>query len=243
MYIKSILAAAVVTGLAVASSASALTITSIDGSWENAGAGVSGEGTNQIRWGDGWKGGPSSGYDFRSTETEFVAAKETPFVLGTFEHLNFPVTGTFLERVDLAVSFTIAGVADAISSVFSFEHDETYNRRKTTCANGEQNYQGVNSNGCADHVVATLNEGKSETFEIDGVTYILDVLGFHYDGELMSDFWTVEKEVNSAELVAIFRTVDVPPPPPPPPSEVPLPASGLLLLAGIAGLYAKRRKS
>ena len=244
MDMKSIFAVALATSLSLAASASALTITSIDGAWENASAGVSGVGTDQIRWGNGWKGGPSSGYDFNASATDLVAEEDNTFVLGTFDHLNFPVTGTFLQSVDLAVSFTIDGVADAISSVFSFVHDETYNWANT-CANGQSNGVGVNSNGCGDHVTATLNESQSETFEIDGVTYILDILGFHYEGELMDDFWTVESEVNSAELVAIFRTVEgeVPPQDPPvdPPSEVPLPASGLLLLAGVVGLFLKRR--
>lgn len=245
MDIKHIFAATMIAGVSLASTASALTITSIDGVWENASAGVSGEGTNQIRWGDGWEGGDPSGYDFTSASTDLEAQENTSFVLGTFDHLNLPVTGTFLETVDLAVSLTIDGVADAISTVFSFEHNETKNGRKT-CANGEKNKQGVNINGCADHVTATINEGKSQSFEIDGVTYFLDILGFQYDGELLQDFWTVENEINSAELVAIFRTEggeNPPPPPIDPPSEVPLPASGLLLLAGVAGLYAKKKRA
>ncbi len=68
----------------------------------------------------------------------------------------------------------------------------------------------------------------------------MDILGFHYDGDLLTDFWTVENEVNSAELVAVFRILEGQEPPV---SEVPLPASGLLLLGGLAGLFAKRRFS
>ena len=235
MVMKSIFATlTVMAGVSAATTVEALTVTSVDGIWQNASPAVSGEGTDQIRWGTQWKDYDLSGYDFNATSTDFEAYEGASFVIGTFDHLNFPVTGTFLETVDLAVSFTIAGLGEAITSTFSFAHLESYNWAKT-CANGAANYQGVNSEGCADRVSATLNLGKTESFMIDGVTYVLDILGFHYEGELMSEFWTVEKEVNSAELVAVFRTL--------PPSEIPLPASGLLLLAGVAGLFAKRRFS
>jgi len=203
-------AVTLIAGLSVGASASALTITSIDGEWQNVSAGVSGVGTDKIRWGKGWKGGGQSGYDFNATTTELNASDGEMFSLGSFDHRNLPVTGTFLKSVDLAVSFTIDGMTNAISSVFSFGHTETYNRKRGKCANGERNYSDRNANGCADRVSATLNEAKTETFQIDGVTYILDVLGFHYAGELMTDFWTVEKEVNSAELKSVISGSNAP---------------------------------
>lgn len=233
---------AVAAGLAAPAAAAPLTITYVDGIWENASPVVSGGGTNEIRWGDsaGWG---QSGYNFDSSAVPFDAEEDTAFVLGTFEHLNFPVYGTFLQSVDLAVEFMIDGVADPITSVFSFAHWETLNNQGGTCTsgNGGSNWSGVNVNGCADRVTATLNLGQSEIFQIDGISYVLDILGFQYDGALMSAFWTTERETNVAELVAIFRTVDGEVPPDTPP-EVPLPASGLLLLGGLAGLIAARRR-
>ncbi len=156
-----IAAIAISFGLAVP--ASALTVTSVEGVWHNASPSVSGEGTDQIRWGTQWMDYDLSSYDFKSAPTNFEADEEESFVLGTFDHLNFPVTGSFLETVDLAVSFTIAGLSDAITSVFSFQHTETKNNKRS-CANGQRNLQGVNINGCADHVTATLNIGQSEFF-------------------------------------------------------------------------------
>ena len=239
METKSFIAAiAILFGLAVP--ASALTVTSVEGAWQNASPGVFGEGTSQIRWGTQWRGYDLSGYDFSATPTNFEAYQEESFVLGTFNHLNFPVTGTFLQSVDLAISFTIGGLSDAITSVFSFEHIETLNNQRRFCENGGRNRTGININGCADKVSATLNLGQSESFVINDVTYVMDVLGFHQGIELMTDFWTAENAVNSAELVAVFRILEGQEPPV---SEVPLPASGLLLLGGLVGLFAKRRFS
>lgn len=239
-------------GLALPTSAYPLTVTSIEGVWQNTSAGVSGEGTSEIRWGRP-AGQGKSGYNFNAAGTSLETVPDTSFVLGTFSHLNFPVYGPFLERVDLAVSFTIEGLSSAFTSVFSFAHDETLNGA-ARCAAGAAGV-GVNVNGCADHVMATLNERKSESFTLDGVEYVLDVSGLLHDGALMTDFWTVENAENSAQLLAEFRVVDsqipittVPPSPIPPTSpppslpEVPLPASGWLLLAAVAGLIAKGRR-
>lgn len=226
-------------GLSLPSLASALTVTSIEGVWQNASDGVSGEGTSDIRWGRP-AGQGQSGYSFNAAGTSLETVPDTSFVLGTFSHLNFPVYGPFLERVDLAVSFTIEGLSSAFTSVFSFSHDETLNDA-ARCASGAAGV-GVNVNGCADHVMATLNERKSESFTLDGVEYVLDVSGLQHEGALMTDFWTVENAENSAQLLAEFRVVGGENPPPPPPPEVPLPASGWLLLAAVAGLMAKGRR-
>lgn len=243
------LAAGCIAALSLATPAisASLNLNSIDGEWQNASPSVSGEGTSEIRWGtparttDGpfysslsylRDTGEQSGYDFDAS-ADMTVEDSTTFVLGTFTHLNFPIRDTLLESVDLSISFMIDGVADAITSVFSFDHWETHNEA-TVCANGDGQREGRNNaNGCADRVTATLNEGMSETFEIDGVTYVLDVTGFLYEGEMMTDFWTLENETNEALLLASFRVI---------PSEVPLPASGLLLLGGLAGMAMVRRR-
>jgi hypothetical protein len=234
--------AAAAVALSLANPAAALTITSIDGDWQNASPSVSGAGTSSIRWGKS-AGYGKSGYDFNATPTSFDVNTDTGFVLGDFTHLNFPITGTVLQSVELAVTFTIQGVAPAITSVFNFSHLETPNYlsknwvpQTATCANGGANGSGVNVNGCADRVVATNNVATSQTFTIGATTYVLEITGFLKDGKLLTDFWTVERQTNTAQLWAIFRAVDTQEPP-----AVPLPASGLLLLGGIAALFARRR--
>ena len=216
--------------------AATLDITSIHGIWENAGSAVSGQGTSRISWGKstGWG---KSGYTFAPTPGTIHAEEETPFNLGLFQHLNHPIRGSFLQTTDLAVSFMVDGLDRTFTSVFSFAHWETANSPRT-CANGERNRQDVNAAGCADRVTATLNLGQSDSFVIDGVSYVLDILGFYRGGDVLTEFWTRENAVNSAFLVGVFRTLPGEDNPP----EVPLPGTALLLLGGLAGLAAVRRR-
>jgi hypothetical protein len=243
------LAVGIVATLALSAPAmsASLSLNSIDGEWQNPSPSVSGEGTSQIRWGDPARstdgpfyaqlgylldGGQQSGYNFDASP-DMVVEDDTTFVLGTFTHLNFPIRGTLLESVDLSISFMVEGVAEAITSVFSFDHWETHNEADV-CADGDGQGEGRNnSNGCADRVTATLNEALSEMFTIDGVTYVLDITGFLHEGELMTEFWTLENATNEALLIGSFQVV---------PSEVPLPATGLLLLGGLAGMAMTRRR-
>ena len=218
-------------------SAASLTINGVDGVWSTSQPVVNGIGTTDLRWGTPARS-RQSGYNFESSATPFVVEDEQSFVLGTFTHLNFPITGVLLEAADLAVEFSIAGVSGVIQSTFSFDHFET-NNQLSRCANGLPNGSGLNVNGCADRVRATLNEAKSEVFDLDGVSYTLDISGFQYNGALFESFWTQEDRANSAQLIAIFSVVDGIPVP-----EVPLPASGLMLLGGLGALaLRKKRKS
>lgn len=216
-----------------------LTVTDINGVWSSSVPAVDGRGTNEIRWGR-----PAetrrSGYNFTSSATPFEIEDQRQFVIGHFSHENFPVFGSFLQSANLQVQFSIVRSDTPIISTFAFNHLETLNtpRRGSQCQNGEANLTGLNASGCADRVTATLNREQTESFEIDGVPYVLDILGFRRDGELLTNFWTEENLSNGADLVAIFRVDEGTPVV----SEVPLPASGLLILVGLASLAAARRR-
>jgi len=248
-----LIAAAAVT-FAFVSPASAVTITSITGVWESAnvsGGSASGIGTDAILWGRAPSGGPQSGYSFDAEQTPVSTNVDEVFQLGAFTHSNNPIytNGPLLNDADLAVSFTIAGSDETFKSVFKFDHSETPNSAQI-CADGQTKSAFVNANGCADSVTAVLNENASQGFFVDGLEYVLDISGFLFNDTLLDTFWTRESEDNTAVLQASYRLIsdDTPPQDVPPfggesPSEVPLPATGLLLLGALAGLAMKRRSA
>ncbi len=246
MKLLCIAAAAATMSFATPSYSVSLTLTDVDGIWSSSRPTIDGLGSSEICWGR-----PAetlrSGYNFTSSPTPFQIEDQREFVIGQFSHENFPVYGTFLQSANLQVQFSIARSSTPITSTFAFNHLETLNTpsRGSLCQNGEANLTGLNASGCADRVTATLNREQSESFVADGVSYVLDILGFRKDGELLTNFWTEENLSNGAELVAIFRVADVTPvdtDPEPEISEVPLPASGMLILVGLASLAAMRRR-
>lgn len=214
----------------------AATISTIQGEWSASDPVVSDVGSAQISWGQS-AGYGQSGYLFESAETPFEVFPGSAFIIGTFTHLNKPIRGTLLREAELTVSFFFEGLADAVTSVFLFDHLETHNEA-WQCANGGQNYTGLNINGCADRVGATLNEERSDTIEIDGTSYFMDLSGFEYGGSIFDYFWTQERKNNEANLVGILRTASGQPL-----SPVPLPASGFLLIGALAALGYARSKS
>jgi hypothetical protein len=226
--------------LAGAAQAGTISITSVNGAWTSitGGTNTSGVGTNSISWGNS-TGFGQSGYDFVGNAPLPNLLPDTVFDLGTFTHRNQPiVAGTSISAATLKVFFDFVidaepGTTYSRSSTFTFDHWETDNGANP-CADGGPNGVGVNVNGCADNVDPVTNPAFSESFDVDGITYILDVTGFN----IGSSFWTTEQATNNAVIQARFtERSNVAP--------VPLPAAGWLLVAAVAGIgaLARRRKA
>ncbi len=166
------------------------------------------------------------------------------FNLGDFTHFNWAI------NVDSGISGAVLNLtfgfdwradnnpgsvlnSDTFSAQYVFNHWETPNGNNP-CANGEAHGSGVNANGCADRVIATLNQGQQKAFEdAAGNLYFLSISGFQTANGLVSQFWTTENMNNKATLVANFTTE---------PNVIPLPAAAWLLIGGLGALGAVARR-
>lgn len=219
--------------------------------------------TTTLRWGDGTSDGgwKQSGYDFKLTSqaTPIGIEVDDVLTLGTFSHLNYPITGTSLNQTSLKLTFDFlldGGNAQTVTSTYTFKHTETPNGKsglptvkvweggkkvtKYVCADGGYWGEGINKDGCADLVQFVNNTGEDGTIEINGVKYSFNLSGFIVDDTLINDFWTREKKTNSAGIQVTFGKYV--PPVDPGPSPVPLPAAGFLLLGGLGALGALSRR-
>lgn len=234
-------AAAAIALSAEAASAATVSISNITSSWINIvpGSGIttSGNGTNNalMSWGAPASNNGQSGYRFQSSANISINTPPTQsFTLGTFTHINRPITGTVLTSATLrvALNLVIDGVNLGSKTYnFNFLHDETDNGANP-CDFGGANNQGVNVNGCADRVRIS-GAPITDTLTVNGILYTLTLSGFQIGPNVLNPFTflTVENQENSALLVGSI-------------SAVPVPAALPLFLAGIAGLgFARRRKA
>ncbi len=190
-----------------------------------------------------------SGYNFTvaGQPIEFDDVPPSPSgveVLGTFTHLNFPIGSSITDiklRITADVSIDNASVATGLNFNYGFNHWETPNG-SDPCANGGAHGSGVNSNGCADRVIANWL-ASSQDFLVGADTYTLNVLGFSLEADGINpftQFWTAEKKSNVAYLlgnVALRSDVVGGADPIPEPSSISLIGLGML-----GGMFAYRRR-
>jgi len=174
---------------------------------------LAGMSTNQVNWGvPANKFKRQSGYRFVGRKVPLhLNGKE--FVLGTFTHNNFPIRlgraskSRFSINLGVTVAFDEGGLKRNFN--FTLNHFETPNR-------GNPRQQ-------ADRV-GISSVISSETVEIDGENYAVEIVGFKQDGEIVKEFISFENAANSAVIVAKLVHIPKPEPEPSPIPEAELEA-------------------
>lgn len=250
------MASALIFGVPVAAAASTVTFSNITGGFFNGvlanpltAPPISYTGVDTTGTGASWgtpAGFGQSGYNFATAGS--ISAGVTPpagvsptVTLGTFQHVNFPISsGTSITGISLRFNadVDVDGVSQGTRSfLYRFTHEETPNGADPCAAGGAQGV-GVNVNGCADRVSVNFIS-QSDSFDIGGVAYTLDAIGFvSGGGSPVTNFLTVERLTNEAFIVGRltqFATA----------ATVPEPATWALLIGGfgLTGSAMRRRRA
>jgi hypothetical protein len=193
----------------------AFTIDSVSGQWSGVTEGnsqvIDGIGTNQLTWG----ADNISSLEFIGN-TDITLDTGDMFALGTLTHSNMVnAIGDSPSAADLTVnlSFSDPVAVDEIIQ-FAFTIDATPNTAMPLTDPFNNDIIGF------------------ETFEIEGVAYTLELLGFGYDeNSLLNHLDTQETLSNTTQLWAKVYS-----------SPVPAPAAVVLLGSGLLGLFGFIRK-
>ncbi|WP_275694097.1 retention module-containing protein [Alcaligenes ammonioxydans] len=150
----------------------------------------------ELRWG-------ASGYDYYDNErfrnnTENLIG--STFKLGTFKHINQPISGGELASTDLVVKFnvTIDGVIHQIEHTIKLKHTETPNDRRNP------------GNDASRDIVEIEQSSLTKVFTVGGRTFEFTIDGFKNDeyGNPVSTVRTWEQKTNTYDLYATISAVD-----------------------------------
>ena len=167
------------------------------------GSGVTGTGTNEVRWGSIVSPyNKKSGMRFDGQSASFTTGQE--FCLGQLTHFNWPITNA-ASGAKLRVSLHFATPSISPDPTFDFDIaiDETENPFFTTCALSSCEYSPCATIPCPDRV-SWSNSIPSQTFTIGSETYTLQMVGFKDScpsGNLVTKLVTQETMDNKAYLV------------------------------------------
>ncbi len=174
------------------------------GNWTRLSVGLprlAGMDTSQVSWGrPANRARRQSGYRFVG-QTLPLPQDGQEFVLGTFTHNNFPIYSMRYNRfsINLQVSVVLDEGGLKRNFNFTFNHFETPNR-------GSRQEQ-------ADQVSLTSIRA-TETVELHGETYAIEIVGFKQDGQITHQFTSFENAANSAVIVAKLIKLAQPKPEP-----------------------------
>ena len=221
--------------------AQAIQLSNVTGNWTTVYGGqfVSGEGTNQVRWGNPATGNGKSGLGFVGSAPAVSLPLNTNFVLGTLTHYNFPVFGgTAASGANLLVSLTLANAGETINRQFNypFNIDETPNQNNVSLCDASKQISGV---PCDD--VITFDNNQAQNFFLNGNEYKMAISGFSSDPNGFSPlakFTTTEGEQSNAYILG--NITQITPATPVPWETDSLPIVGSVIAFGF-GLRAKQK--
>lgn len=141
------------------------------GDYWNAGTGYIG--WDYVCWGHPNYGSCSpkyerSAYFFQGASQQTFDSGEI-FLIGSFNHRNFPVFPDSIDGVDLDVTINFTDPSESVTVTFTFEHEETTNYEPCY-------YQG--STVCPDRVALDSSLPDQEFGPINGKYYKLQIVGF-----------------------------------------------------------------